>query len=64
MKLEVVERRCENFEVLSRHWYPRKLLLGVGLQRCLSKNYERLPEISETVVHIVIIPLMLQRPTA
>lgn len=64
MELKVVERRCENFEVLLDVEIPRELLLGAGLQRRLSKNYERLPEISETVVHIAIIPLMLQRLTA
>ena len=33
----------------------------LGRQRHLSQDYERLPEVSETVVQVAMIPLMLNR---
>jgi hypothetical protein len=42
----------------------KKLEQGQGKQRRLSKDYERLPEVSETAVHIAMIPLMLNRLAA
>ncbi|OYQ66056.1 hypothetical protein B9G53_05725, partial [Pseudanabaena sp. SR411] len=36
----------------------------LGKQRRLSKDYERLPEVSEAVVHSAMIPLMLKRLSA
>lgn len=47
-----------------RRWVVERTLAWLGKQRRLSKDYERLPEVSETVVHIAMIPLMLHKLTA
>ena len=59
--LEVVERSQKSFEVEPRRWVVERTLGWLGRQRRLSKDYEGLPEVSEAVVHIVMISLMLNR---
>jgi putative transposase len=58
---EVVQRQAASFEVLPRRWVVERTLAWLGKQRRLSKDYERLPQVSETVVHVAMIPLMLKR---
>lgn len=64
LNLEVVKRQHQQFEVLPRRWVVERTLAWLGKQRRLSKDYERLPEVSEAVVHVAMIPLMLNRLTA
>ena len=52
------------FEVQPRRWVVERTWAWLGRQRRLSKDYERLPEVSESVVHIAMIALMLNRLTA
>jgi putative transposase len=46
-----------------RRWVVERTFAWLGRQRRLSKDYERLPEVSESVVYIAMIPLMLNRLT-
>lgn len=62
--LEVVQRQQQGFAVLPRRWVVERTFAWLGKQRRLSKDYERLPEVSETLVQVAMIPLMLNRLTA
>ena len=64
LHLEVVQRQQQGFAVLPRRWVVERTLAWLGKQRRLSKDYERLPEVSETLVQVAMIPLMLNRLTA
>ncbi len=61
--LEIVRRKPDShrFEVLPRRWVVERTLGWLGRCRRLSKDYEALPETSETWVHIAMIHLMLKR---
>ena len=64
LTLEIVKRNSPEFEVLPRRWVVERTFAWLGKQRRLSKDYERLPEVSEAVVHVAMIPLLLNRLTA
>ena len=64
LNLEVVKRQSKQFEILPRRWVVERTFAWIGKQRRLSKDYERLPAVSETAVYIAMIPLMLNRLTA
>ena len=49
------------FQVLPRRWVVGRTLAWLGRCRRLSKDYEALPETSETWVQIAMIHLMLRR---
>ena len=60
----VVVRRIAGttgFVVVPRRWVVERTLGWLGRWRRLSKDYEELPEISETMVTLAMIRLMLQR---
>ena len=61
--LTVVRRRPDShsFEVLPRRWVVERTLAWLGRCRRLSKDYEELPETSETWVRVAMIHLMLKR---
>ncbi len=59
--LEVVRRQGPKFEVQPRRWVVERTFAWLGKQRRLSKDYERLPAVSEAVVYAAMIPLMLER---
>ncbi|HEX5731208.1 MAG TPA: IS5 family transposase [Blastocatellia bacterium] len=65
VKLELVRRAEGNkgFTVLERRWVVERTFGWLGRQRRLSKDYERLPETSETMVRLAMIRLMLSRLT-
>ena len=62
--LKVVRRRPDShsFKVLPRRWVVERTLAWLGRCRRLSKDYEELPETSETWIHVAMIHLMLKRP--
>lgn len=64
LTLEIVKRNSPEFEILPRRWVVERTFAWLGKQRRLSKDYERLPEVSEAVVHVAMIPLLLNRLTA
>ena len=60
--LEIVKRPDESkFVVLPRRWVVERTFAWLGRHRRLSKDYEALPESSETFIPIATIYLMLHR---
>ncbi len=49
------------FVLLPRRWMAERTLAWLGRWRRLSKDYEELPEVSETMVKLAMIRLMLHR---
>ena len=60
---EIVPRPARNkgFEVLPRRWVVERALGWLNRYRRLSKDYERLLESSESMVHIASIQTLLRR---
>lgn len=61
--LEAVTRAAgqKGFAVLPHRWVVERTLAWLNLSRRLSKDYERLPESSETFVYLAMTRLMLKR---
>ena len=58
-------RRTEpGFAVLPRRWVVERTLAWLGKHQPLSKDYERLPQMSECFVYQAMTALMLQRLTS
>lgn len=61
-KLEIVKRNePHRFVVLPKRWIVERTLAWLGRNRRLSKDYERLPSSSETVVYLASIRMMIRR---
>jgi len=54
-------RPKHTFEVLPRRWVVARTFAWLGQARRLSKDYERRPETSETMIYVVMSRLMLRR---
>jgi putative transposase len=61
--LEIVKRPagCRRFVVLAKRWIVERTFAWLSRCRRLSKDYERLPAVSETWIHISMIHRMLRR---
>ena len=61
--LEIVKRsdHKSGFEVLPRRWVVERTLAWLGRYRRLSKDYEYLPQTSETMIYVAMTHLMLRR---
>jgi len=57
----IVEHSAHVFEVLPFRWIVERTLAWLGRYRRLSRDYEGLPETSESMIHIAMINLMLHR---
>jgi putative transposase len=60
-KVEVVKRTEAGFQVLPRRWVVERTLGWLGRYRRLSKDYELLPEVSESMIYAAMVRLMLLR---
>jgi len=62
-KLEIVKRSddTKGFVVLPRRWVVERTFGWIGRYRRMSKDYEKLTESSEAMIHIVMINLMSKR---
>ena len=62
-KLEIVKRSddIKGFVVLPRRWVVERTFGWIGRYRRMAKDYEKLTESSEAMVHIVMINLMSKR---
>lgn len=60
-QVEVVKRIASEFKVLPRRWVVERTFGWLGHYRRLSKDYELLPEVSESMIYIAMIRLMLNR---
>ena len=63
LKLEIVKRsdKAKGFYVLPRRWVVERTFGWLGRYRRLSKDFELLPETSESMIRIVMIKLMARR---
>jgi len=61
--LDIVKRTGDQigFVVLPRRWVVERTFAWFGKYRRLSKDYETLPESSETMIYIAMINLMIHR---
>lgn len=64
IELEVVERTEPGFAVQPKRWVVERTFAWLGKHRRLSKDYERLPQMSECFVYQAMTSLMLKRLTA
>jgi putative transposase len=62
--IEVVNRAEKGFVVQPKPWVVERTFAWLGKQRRLSKDYERLPQVSEAQVLWAMIALMLKRLAA
>lgn len=60
-KVEVVRRSQTDFQVLPKRWIVERTFAWWNQYRRLSKDYELLPEVSESMIYTVMIRLMLKR---
>ena len=62
-RLEEVPRPAQQhtFQILPRRWVVERTFAWLGRCRRLSKDFEALPETTETWIHIAMIHLMLKR---
>ena len=59
--VEVVKRSEAGFKVLPRRWVVERTFGWLGRYRRLSKDYELLPEVSESMIYAAMVRLMLHR---
>jgi len=62
-KLEIVEKPKDQigFQVLPKRWIVERTFAWLVRQRRLARDYERLPETSESFIYVAMIRLMLRR---
>jgi len=65
LKLEIVKRsdNLKGFKVQPRRWVVERTHAWIGRNRRMAKEYERLPENSETNIYLAMIRLLLKRLT-
>lgn len=66
LRLEIVKRSddIKGFKVLPHRWVVERTFGWLGRYRRMSKDYEALPETSETLIYVSMICLMLRRLAA
>lgn len=62
-KLEIVEKSKDQqgFQVLPKRWIVERTFAWLVRQRRLARDYERLPETSESFIYVAMIRLMLRK---
>lgn len=61
VKVAIAQRLGEGFQVIPKRWIVERTFGWFNWSRRLSKDYEELPESSETMIYIAMIHLMLKR---
>jgi putative transposase len=59
--VEIVHRLGDGFQVLPKRWIVERTFGWFNGSRHLSKDYEQLPMLSESMVYLVMIRIMLRR---
>ncbi len=59
--VEVIRPTDKEFEVLPKRWVVERTFAWFNQYRRLSKDYERLPEMSEAAIYAVMTRIMLRR---
>lgn len=60
-RVEVIQRQGPGFEILPKRWVVERTFGWLNWYRRLSKDYERLPEMSEAAIYAVMTRIMLRR---
>lgn len=60
-KVEVIKRETKEFKVLQKRWIVERTFGWFNWFRCLSKDYQQLPEMSEAAIYAVMTRIMLGR---
>lgn len=63
-QVEIIKRIGSGFEVLPKRWVVERTFGWLGRYRRLSKDYELLPEVSESMIYAAMVRLMLKRLTS
>jgi putative transposase len=63
-KVEVIKRETQEFQVLPKRWIVERTFGWFNWYRRLSKDYEKLPEMSEAAIYAVMTRIMLRRLTS
>ncbi len=63
-RVEVMSRSGKAFELLPKRWIVERTFGWLNWYRRLSKDYERLPEMSEAAIYAVMTRIMLKRLAA
>ena len=63
-KVEVIKRVGKEFQVLPKRWIVERTFGWFNWYRRLSKEYEQLSEVSESMIYAVMTRLMLRRLTS
>lgn len=63
-RVEIVKRTDSGFKVLPRRWVVERTFGWLGRYRRLSKDYQLLPEVSESMIYAAMVRLMLRRLTS
>ncbi|MBH8575587.1 transposase, partial [Nostocaceae cyanobacterium CENA369] len=58
---EVIRRTEQEFQVLPKRWVVERTFGWLNQYHRLSKDYERLPEMSEAAIYAVMTRIMLRR---
>jgi hypothetical protein len=59
--VKIIQRKQRAFKVVGLTWIVERSLAWPGFNRCLSNDYERYVQTSETLLDIAAIRLMLNR---
>ncbi|GAB4213867.1 MAG: hypothetical protein OHK0012_10800 [Synechococcales cyanobacterium] len=62
-KVEILANQTREFQLVAKRWVVERTFACFNLYRRLSKDYELLPEVSQSVIYAVMIHLTL-RPLA
>jgi putative transposase len=63
-RVEVMHRLSKGFEVLPKRWVVERTFGWLNWFRRLSKDYERLPEMSEAAIYAAMTRMMVRRLAA
>lgn len=61
VKVEISQRVGQGFNILPKRWIVERTFGWLNFARRLSKDYEELPQISESMIYVSMIQLMLKR---
>jgi putative transposase len=64
--MEIIKRKkgIKGFQLLPHRWKVERTFAWLGRHRRMSKDYEKLPQTGEALVHVIMIGLMLRRRAA
>ena len=60
-KIEIITRNKKSFEIQPIRWILERTFAWLDQNRRMSKDYERWPQTSETLINICMIRLMINR---